>query len=398
MPAMSIIVPVYNVERYLPQCIDSIRRQTFTDIEVLCINDGSTDRSAEILALYERLDPRIRVISIANNGVSHARNLGIREASGKYLCFVDSDDLLFKDACKTCVDAFEENDLDIIKFSARPFPPSKSNYWINSTLSVGDGLFEGYSSELIFDEHSRPYPWNGAYRVSFLRHYGLGFPENLSLGEDQVFSFATLCRSRRTELISKQLYLYRLSRKDSLTALAADNAADRLKTHQQVVRAIAEDWKTAGLMHGESASRLLDFIVIFLLFDICELQNDHVRNELLASLRQLLLDEFSPEEVDRWSSGELVRDWLLKTLNYAGNVDDFKGAAIYGLTKAIYGRKAAASRFARDSVNRLKSLVRPSRPLRDEAAGCASEAGVDVDKTLARLHAELEDRPSLRGV
>lgn len=391
MPTMSVIVPVYNVERYLAACLDSILSQTYSDLEVICVNDGSPDRSAEILELYAQLDERVRVISIENHGVSHARNVGMEAARGTYLCFVDSDDLLMPEACETVVRAFEENGDDVVKFSAVAFPPQNSNYWIDSTLCVGEGLFEGYSSPLIFEEHSRPFPWNGAYRTSFVRDRGLRFPEGLSLGEDQVFSFATLCRSRMTQLIPEQLYRYRLSRKDSLTAIASGDMVQKLATHQEVVRAIMDDWHSAGLMQGESASRMLDFVCIFLLFDIFELEDETGRDQLLSSLSALLRDQMGRDDLLRWASGPGVRDILLRVYDYDGDSVPFGKRGVYELTRAIYGRKAVLRRRVRD----LRSALLPERkrPRVAEADEDVEDVddGEDVDVVLARLRRRISD-------
>lgn len=94
---ISIIIPVYNAEFYLEECLDSIKSQSHPDFEVLCVNDGSTDRSEEICERYVREDKRFRLYSQENSGVSVARNLGIEQAKGEYLCFVDSDDVIAND-------------------------------------------------------------------------------------------------------------------------------------------------------------------------------------------------------------------------------------------------------------------------------------------------------------
>ena len=386
---ISIIVPVYKVERYLFQCIESIRAQTFTDYEVLCINDGSPDRSGEILGLYSRIDPRIKVIELANQGVSHARNVGIEAARGKYLCFVDSDDLLMPEMCNACVNAFEKEGLDIIKFSAEAFPKELSNSWIDSTISVGDCTFSGFSNRLIFDEHSRPYPWNGAYRTSFIKDKGIRFPEDLTLGEDQVFSFATLSRSRKTKLIHTPLYRYRLSRKDSLTSLASCDELSRLLEHQRVVRAILKDWRSCGLMVGESATRMLDFVYTFLLFDICEMADDSDRNLLLESFSQLLNDEFSRSEIERLASGPGVCKWLLRIFDYAGEFELFNNNAIYGVVRSIYGRKASLRRRCHDLIDGLgRQRVSPGV---DKSNNFTADDGIEVDDVICRLKKELAD-------
>ena len=387
MPTISVIVPVYNVERYLAACLDTIRSQTFSDFEVICINDGSLDRSGEILELYSQLDERFRVVKIDNQGVSHARNLGIDLARGSYLCFVDSDDLLVPQTLETVVRTFNESGADMIKYSAEPFPAAFSDPWTNANLMLEDAFFEGYSDELVFDRHARPFPWNGAYRVSFLRENNLHFPEDLALGEDQVFSFATLCRSRATKLLSEKLYRYRMSRNDSLTALAAADKVERLLTHQRVVQAILDDWREMGLMHGESGTRILDFICMFLLFDIFELEDLASRDGLLCSLRELLRSQFSGADISSLSSGEGVRSWLMKVYSYDGSPESFGRRAVYGLTGALYGRKAAFRRIVADVFKQ------DGHPVQREAAEPA-DSGENVDDVIARLNLELETRAS----
>lgn len=380
-PKLTIIVPVYNVERYLFQCIESIRAQTFTDFEVLCINDGSPDRSGEILDLYSRVDSRIKVIELANQGVSHARNVGIEAAKGKYLCFVDSDDLLMPEMCDICVSAFEKEGLDIIKFSAEAFPKELSNSWIDSTISVGDCAYSGFSNRLIFDEHSRPYPWNGAYRTSFIKDKGIRFPEDLTLGEDQVFSFATLSRSRKTKLISAKLYRYRLSRKDSLTSLASVDDYSRLLEHQRVVERIVEDWRLNGLMTGESATRILDFVYTFLLFDICELADDSIRDRLLKSFSELLNKEFELSEIVQFASGPGVGKWLVRIFEYNGDPGQFSYSSIYDVVRSIYGRRASARRHGRDFFYKIIRPLRSDSVPKDDVI----DSGLDASEVIGIL-------------
>lgn len=118
---VSIIVPVYNAEKYLKKCIDSILNQSYKNIEVICINDGSKDNSYEILKQYKQQDERIVVIDKANNGVSSARNDGIKISKGEFITFVDSDDWLEEDAIEKMVDLITKNNCDVIR----------TNYYLN---------------------------------------------------------------------------------------------------------------------------------------------------------------------------------------------------------------------------------------------------------------------------
>ena len=119
-PKISIIIPVYNVEQYLEQCIDSIINQTFQDIEVICINDGSTDSSAQILSRYAEKDSRVHIYSNKEScGPLTARKIGVDAAKGDYIMFADSDDYLDLNACQLLIDKINEYNVDILQFSAK---------------------------------------------------------------------------------------------------------------------------------------------------------------------------------------------------------------------------------------------------------------------------------------
>ena len=116
-PLVSVIVPNYNVERYVRKCLDSLRGQTLREIEVICIDDGSTDESGRIVDEYAKEDERLRVIHTENRGLSAARNRGIDEARADWLMFVDSDDWVDPDFCKVPYEAAIENQADLVIFA-----------------------------------------------------------------------------------------------------------------------------------------------------------------------------------------------------------------------------------------------------------------------------------------
>lgn len=120
-PQVSVIIPVYNVAQYLRQCLDSVTGQTLSDIEIICVNDGSTDGSPAILEEYREKDGRIVVINRENGGVSAARNCGMEHARGKYVYFLDSDDYLDPEALGKTVRLAEDNEADGVHFATEPF-------------------------------------------------------------------------------------------------------------------------------------------------------------------------------------------------------------------------------------------------------------------------------------
>ena len=127
MPKVSIIIPVYNVERYLRECLDSVVGQTMTDIEMICIEDCSTDHSWEILQEYVQREPRMILLrNERNSGLSYTRNRGIAVARGEYILFVDSDDYIVNDAAEKMYRIAKENDLDVLRFLYIDYIESRS--------------------------------------------------------------------------------------------------------------------------------------------------------------------------------------------------------------------------------------------------------------------------------
>ena len=116
MVKISVIIPVFNVELYLEECLDSVINQSLDDLEIICVNDGSTDSSLSILEKYAKMDDRVKIISQENQGQGSARNKGLSIAKGECIYFIDSDDKIELDTLKDCYDCVKKNDLDFVMF------------------------------------------------------------------------------------------------------------------------------------------------------------------------------------------------------------------------------------------------------------------------------------------
>lgn len=124
---ISIIIPIYNAEKYLEKCLDSIVKQTYKNIEIICVNDGSKDNSINILSRYNKMDNRIVLINKENNGLSSARNIGLASATGEFVMFVDSDDWIDIDTCEKCLKIMNKYSVDVVMFSYVREYENKSN-------------------------------------------------------------------------------------------------------------------------------------------------------------------------------------------------------------------------------------------------------------------------------
>ena len=167
MAAISVIIPVYNVEEYLEWCLDSLKSQTLKNIEIICVNDGSTDSSREILDKCQKQDSRITIVDKPNGGLSSARNAGIRAATSDIVCFLDSDDRFTPDACEVITDAFKKTNPDVVTFGANCFPENAGYPWLIEHLSPRDVVYEPFHPDLLFKEMSRPFAWRTDAKKAF---------------------------------------------------------------------------------------------------------------------------------------------------------------------------------------------------------------------------------------
>ena len=233
MVDISIIVPVYNGEKYLEQCLESLINQTYTDIEIICINGNSTDKSLIILQEYAKKDGRIKVITKENEGVSLSRNVGISKAEGKYLLFVDADDWIEEDTCETAIQEAEESQADVVMWSyVREFPHSSQPKMIFEQARIE------YEKTEIEDLHRRfiglvdaelakvenadalcPV-WGKLYKKEIVDRDRISFPDIRSIGtyEDGLFNLYYFEHIKKAVYIQKHLYHYRKYNPDSITS------------------------------------------------------------------------------------------------------------------------------------------------------------------------------------
>ncbi len=218
---VSIIIPVYNTEKYLRQSLESAINQTLKDIEIICINDGSTDNSLNILEEYSRKDERIKIITQPNQGQANARNLGISFAKGEYIGFLDSDDWVEVNAFEKLY--YESKNNDIIMSPAIVFNQAQNSYNSNDSYFslniIPNGLFyRDFTYKDCYDFIFRicVAPWNKIYKRQFLIDNNILFPENL-IFEDNIFTIKALLKAKSIKVIKDSLFYYRVDNKSSTT-------------------------------------------------------------------------------------------------------------------------------------------------------------------------------------
>ncbi len=233
MPKVSIIIPFNNVESYIDECLKSVLNQTLKDIEVILINDASTDKSRNIAASYAKNDKRIKILNVKERkGQGFARNRGIEIANGEYIGFVDSDDFIEPDMFELLYNAAKKDDTDITMCQVREYDDINENYITSDYYSLaylssfGESVFSAQDTKnQILDINVAL--WNKIYKREYLINLGEKFPEGF-IYEDLPFFFGTYLPAQRINIVWKNLYSYRVNRKNSTMQQFNNKILDRL--------------------------------------------------------------------------------------------------------------------------------------------------------------------------
>ena len=216
-PLVSLLVPIYNVEKYLRQCLDSARNQTLEDIEVICINDGSTDSSPSIIREYMAEDPRFRMIDKPNSGYGASMNKGLDAAQGKYIAILESDDYFELDALEKLYQAAETHDAEVVKanfwfYWSKPEERNESFELVTSDMA-GHLVNPQIETEIFY---LKPSIWSALYRRDFLKDNGIRFLETPGASfQDSSFNFKVWATATKAYYIQDEILHYRQDNESS---------------------------------------------------------------------------------------------------------------------------------------------------------------------------------------
>lgn len=299
MLKLSIIIPVYNQELYLPMAVKSALLQQISGFEVIVVNDGSTDRSGLIAEEFADKYPNVKVIGLANQGASAARNAGIRAAEGEFLLFLDGDDYLIanclNDALLYCC-----RDCDVVMFSSYKSNRKRSRYCVDMLWQ--DGEMCG----------GRMFPVSGhfgslLYKKSLLKEHRIFFDEGVRIGEDQVFKVKALYAAKKIMSYARPLYVYNAA--SGSVMQPPDREFERVtawrKAYEWFAVHAAEEHRQECLSYVQKKlnSRMLLYAKSFV-------QSGHNREELIAELERAgcydLLMGLGKDEVMKYQQQELI--------------------------------------------------------------------------------------------
>ena len=253
MPKCSVIIPVYNVEKYLATALESVINQTFSDIEIICINDGSTDNSLTILENYAQKDSRIKLINQHNQGVSAARNAGLEAACGEYIMFLDPDDTYDLTLCEKVVEKINTETPDIVMWGHNKI--CNTDIVDKNCYCTGlEYLINNPNASLDKFIVLQVYIWDKAFKKEFLEKNKINFPLGIKNAEDLVFCLKTFYQNPKYSFILEPLYNYSDDREGAATKKFAncirnDFAAYRALVESEIYKKQSRPMKIASTNH-----------------------------------------------------------------------------------------------------------------------------------------------------
>lgn len=261
-PKISIIVPVYNAEKYLNRCVDSILSQTFGNFEVLLIDDGSNDKSGKICDKYAQKDCRVKVFHKENGGVSSARNFGIKNVQGSFVTFIDSDDFVDKDFLESLV----ASDSDFVYTGYKIFGAFNKDVGINENKKYNANdfmlcLMHTYEKSAI-TLYGMQYPWAKLFKYSIIRENELFFDEKMKYAEDSCFVWSYLCHCFSVSQVKSSTYNYRVENRKSGYKLSAKELKYHIEQYCDVLMTVEHTF-------GFYSSRYVDFIKCDYFYQFC---------------------------------------------------------------------------------------------------------------------------------
>lgn len=265
MQKISVIIPIYNVEPYLAECLDSVIHQTYKNLEIILVNDGSTDACHQICEDYAAQDQRIIVIHKKNGGSAEARNQGLKFATGNLLGFIDSDDVLSLDFYQILLNKLIENDSDIVECGFHAFSKSEN---INYIYEQKNTLLELYDSESamksFLEDNLSVVVWNKLYKIELVKN--ISFPVGKYI-DDVFWTYKVFAKAKKIAKISAPLYFYRQQTTSIMGAGYSLKRLDGLEGQEEMIEFIKTNFPNleylaihmfcnASMFHYQQLSKL----------------------------------------------------------------------------------------------------------------------------------------------
>ena len=343
MAKVSVVIPVYNGEQYLNECLDSIINQTYNDLEIICIDDGSNDESRRILEWYSEKDSRFIILLQNNKGAASARNYGITVASGKYILFLDCDDVFNNKLIEKCIAKAECYDADIVIFKALAFNTiNHQQFMLNDaishyldysqfTFSVNDIHDKIFNSFLV-------QAWNKFYKREFIKEHKLKF-QDIKRSNDLYFSQLSLVVAKKIILLDEFLLHYRVGMKNNLQS---GNANTPLEFYKALIALKIELEKRKTYSLVKKSFLILSLNIIF--YNLNSINNIIVKKQLTEQLKNQIfnkLDIVSYKEIFKINPLLGMQYLMLVKFDYHRQFEILYEANKFFTYYSLHGLKAA---------------------------------------------------------
>lgn len=299
MPSVSIILPVYNATSFIEETLRSLQHQTLFDFELICVDDGSTDGTLDLLNEYAESDPRITVIHQENGGPGSARNNGLDHAGGKYVCMLDADDIYDTSMLQALYDRAEATQADVVVCKSTMFDDATGedfdSQWVvkDNQLPKQDTFSPDEIKDFIFTAFMG-WPWDKMYRRSFIEENGLRYPA-LKNSEDLYFVFLANVKARAISVIDKKLVRHRMNRTGSVSTSRAKAPLDFYKSSCLLKKALESDPD----LYSKFSWSFFNWAFEYMIWNINTMTDGSARRIQLDALAN---GKFSELELDRHAS------------------------------------------------------------------------------------------------
>lgn len=327
---LSVIIPIYNAELYLRQCLDSVIHQTYQNLEIICVNDGSTDSSALILEQYKARDRRIKIIHQSNGGMSSARNTGIKAASGKYITFIDSDDYINSETYSKCIPFFLRN-IEVVVFSADII--DKDTYFDKHDHDYFQVHQHGQvlvNPELLNDENVMV--WNKIYQAEIIKNNNIQFFEGLWY-EDVGFFWQYMSYVRCAYFLEDQFYHYRRHSNSIMfsTFFGQGKSIDRLVIYTKLL----QFWQTNNQLH-----KFIDQVGAILFEKAFYFAYTHASSKMRQSILNFARRIIQMHQLDvLFPNNKLIQDFTHNQLSQYQWIDEYNlKQKIFSIKKFKYDK------------------------------------------------------------
>ncbi len=319
-PKISVIIPVYNGQNYIADCINSLITQDCPEVEIICVDDCSSDFTNIVLQKFASLDSRIRIFRQYNEGVSATRNRGISEARGEYVCFIDADDYLSQGFFKNILNTINKQNPDLIIFGGTTFP--QKVLWAETHLHPRKRIYTNDCWRVLFDENaSKPFVFNKVFKKELLLNNNICFDKNIKIGEDQAFMFDFIPLCKKIVCTNKLFYNYRIHSDSAMSNVNFD-LHNKVSEHKKFVAHVVQTWLQNNWCNKKSIQLFVDWIINVFKKDI----------ELLGLDFKKKLCKFIIEEIEQICDINSLKN---ETKSYLLNLREILNTVWYPLISVI---------------------------------------------------------------